>query len=76
MTFTLGTGTPHADRKQLYHEYMQRTRRPIEKLHPSLILNICSYVEESVFLALARLRRVSQIYNLIYRSEDVGRLFS
>ena len=64
------------DRKQLYDEFMQRTRKTIEKLHPSLIINICSYVEESVFLALAKLRRVSKIYNLIYLNADVQRLFS
>jgi hypothetical protein len=64
------------DRKQLYDEFMQRTRKTIEKLHPSLIINICSYVEENVFLALAKLRRVSKIYNLIYLNADVHRLFS
>jgi hypothetical protein len=64
------------DRKQLYDEFMQRTRKTIEKLHPSLIINICSYVEENVFLALAKLRRVSKIYHLIYLNADVHRLFS
>jgi UDP-N-acetylglucosamine:LPS N-acetylglucosamine transferase len=55
---------------------MKNTRRTIEKLHPSLILNICSYVSESVFLALARLRRVSKIFNIIFNNENVIEFFS
>jgi hypothetical protein len=54
---------------------MQRTRKPIEKLHPSLILAICSYISDSAFLALARIRRVSRIFNAIYQHEEVVRLF-
>lgn len=55
---------------------MQKSRKVIEKLHPAILLNIFSYVEGNVFLALARMRRVSQIFNFMYKNEQIITLFS
>ena len=55
---------------------MQKLRRTIEKLHPSLILNIYSYIEANVFFAMPKMRRVSQIFNFIYKNEQIVTFFS
>lgn len=55
---------------------MKRSRKPVEKLHPSLIINIYSYMHGNVFLSMAKMRRVSQIFNFIYKNEEVVKLFS
>jgi hypothetical protein len=40
-------------------------------MHPSLIINILSYAYDHIFLALAHMRRVSQIFNYFYQSEEI-----
>ncbi len=45
-------------------------------MHPSVLINILSYAEANVFLALAKMRRVSQIFNFIYKNEEIINLFS
>jgi len=45
-------------------------------MHPSVLINIFSYVEANVFLVLAKMRRVSQIFNFIYKNEEIINLFS
>lgn len=67
---------PYSDKQVLYKEFMRRSRKVIERLHPSLLINIFSYVEANVFLVMAKMRRVSQIFNLIYLNENVAVFFS
>lgn len=47
---------------------MKKSRVAIEKLHPSLVIIIYSYIEANVFLAMTKMRRVSQIFNFIYKN--------
>lgn len=55
---------------------MQKSRKTIEKMHPSVLINIFSYVEANVFLVLVKMRRVSQIFNFMYKNEEIISLFS
>jgi hypothetical protein len=59
------------DRKALYREFMANSRRPLEKLHPSLVLTIAAYAEDTLLLGLARMRRVSKVFDLIYGNAEV-----
>lgn len=55
---------------------MEKSRKPIEKLYPGLLLNIGSYVERNLFFFLVKMRRVSKVFNFIYKNEEVTSFLS
>ena len=59
------------DKKAIYKEFMKNSRKTLEKLHPSLIMNICSYTNHNIFLSMAKLRRVSKIFNYIFKTPEI-----
>ena len=47
---------------------MANSRKPIENLNPGLLLNIGTYVESNLFYFLASIRRVSKVFDFVYKS--------
>jgi hypothetical protein len=55
---------------------MEKSRKTIEKLHPSILISIYSYIEDNVFLTMTKMRRVSKIFDYIYKNDQVLTFFS
>lgn len=50
---------------------MQKTRKTIQKINPSLYVNIMSYTHHNLFLAMLKMRRISTIFNQIFINESI-----
>ena len=50
---------------------MLKTRKTVEKLSPVLLMNIFSYAEDHLFLFMTKMRKVSKIFNEIYKNTSI-----